>query len=166
MLLFIALSIEVRGSCIWSLASSTPAKIPGVGMSRAQEEGEQKKDVNADSLVWMHSSYYSYQLMNFICFIWIYMNLNMWKPVSYSSFVQWCAEVLWAERKGLDNRELPVWSECKCSCNLKRAECFSRARVCHSATVFLRLPGARQWQHQLFLSSCWSKYAKPQMEGS
>lgn len=59
-----------------------------------------------------------------------------------------------------------MWSECKCSCNLKRAECFSRARVCHSATVFLRLPGARQWQHQLFLSSCWSEYAKPQMEGS
>lgn len=64
-----------------------------------------------------------------------YMNLNMWKTVSYSAFVQWCAEVLWAERKGLHNREMPMWSECKCSCNLKRAECFSRARVCQSASV-------------------------------
>lgn len=79
----------------------------------------------------------------------------MWKTVSYSGFVQWCSQVLWAERKALGNRELPRWSECKCSWNLKRAECFSRARVYHSATLFLRLPGARQrqQQQQLFPSS-------------
>lgn len=91
----------------------------------------------------------------------------MWKPVSYSSFVQW--DVL--RYPGLREKAW-ITGNCQCGVNVnahviwKEQNVFSRARVCHSATVFLRLPGARRRQQQLFLSYCWSEYGNPQAEDS